>query len=82
MRHAKVIPMKGGIIELRQKGASLRLIRYLFASAGVAVRIDMIASLLAPVTTIQRHSITSAIRRARTSRLRTQPQCNLPLFRQ
>jgi hypothetical protein len=27
VRHAKLIPMNGGIIELRQKGASLRLIR-------------------------------------------------------
>jgi hypothetical protein len=27
VRHAKLIPMKGGIIELRQKAASLGLIR-------------------------------------------------------
>jgi hypothetical protein len=42
-RHAKLMPMKEGIIELRQKGASLRLIRELLATVGVAVSIDTIA---------------------------------------
>jgi hypothetical protein len=40
------MPMKEGIIELRQKGASLRLIRELLATVGVAVSIDTIARFL------------------------------------
>ena len=46
-RHAKLVPMKEGIIELRQKGASLRLIRELLATVGVFVGIDTIARFLA-----------------------------------
>jgi hypothetical protein len=49
MRHAKLMPMKDGIIELRQKGASLRLIRELLATVGVAVGTDTIARFLAEV---------------------------------
>jgi hypothetical protein len=49
MRHAKLMPMKEGIIELRQKGASLRLIRELLATVDVAVSIDTIARFLAEV---------------------------------
>jgi hypothetical protein len=37
MRHAKLMPLKEGIVELRQKGASLRLIRELLATVDVAV---------------------------------------------
>src|SRR6202165_3986229 len=48
-RHAKLIPLKGGIVELRQKGASLRLIRELLATVDVAVRTDTIARFLAEV---------------------------------
>ena len=48
-RHAKLMPMKEGIVELRQKGASLRLIRELLATVGVFVGIDMIARFLAEV---------------------------------
>jgi hypothetical protein len=48
-RHAKLMPMKDGIIELRQKGASLRLIRELLATVGVAVGTDTIARFLAEV---------------------------------
>jgi hypothetical protein len=36
------MPAKDGIIELRQKGASLRLIRELLATVGVAVGTDTI----------------------------------------
>ena len=43
------MPMKDGIIELRQKGASLRLIRELLATVDVAVSIDTIARFLAEV---------------------------------
>jgi hypothetical protein len=50
MRHAKLMPMKEGIIELRQKGASLRLIRELLATVDVAVSIDTIARFLAEVS--------------------------------
>jgi hypothetical protein len=49
MRHTKLMPMKEGIIELRQKGASLRLIRELLATVDVAVSIDTIARFLAEV---------------------------------
>src|SRR6266568_7964107 len=48
-RHAKLMPMKDGIIELRQKGASLRLIRELLATVDVSVSIDTIARFLAEV---------------------------------
>lgn len=45
-RYAKLMPLKEGIIELRQKGASLRLIRELLATVDVAVSIDTIARFL------------------------------------
>lgn len=48
-RHAKLMPMKEGIIELRQKGASLRLIRELLATVDVLVGTDTIARFLAEV---------------------------------
>ena len=48
-RHAKLMPMREGIVELRQKGASLRLIRELLATVGVFVGIDTIARFLAEV---------------------------------
>lgn len=48
-RHAKLMPMKDGVIELRQKGASLRMIRELLATVGVAVGTDTIARFLAEV---------------------------------
>jgi hypothetical protein len=48
-RHAKLMPMKEGIVELRQKGASLRLIRELLATVGVFVGIDTIARFLGEV---------------------------------
>jgi hypothetical protein len=49
MRHAKLMPMKEGITELREKGASLRLIRELLATVDVSVSIDTIARFLAEV---------------------------------
>ena len=48
-RHAKLMPLKDGIVELRQKGASLRIIRELLATVGVAVSTDTIARFLAEV---------------------------------
>jgi len=48
-RHAKLMPLKEGIVELRQKGASLRLIRELLATVEVAVGTDTIARFLADV---------------------------------
>ena len=50
IRHAKLMPFKDGIIELRQKGASLRLIQELLATANVGVGTDTIARFLAEVT--------------------------------
>jgi hypothetical protein len=49
IRHAKLAPFKDGIVELRQKGASLRLIRELLATAAVAVGTDTIARFIAEV---------------------------------
>jgi hypothetical protein len=48
-RPAKLMPMKDGIIELQQKGTSLRLIRELLATVGVAVGTDTLARFLAEV---------------------------------
>jgi hypothetical protein len=44
-----LMPLKDGIVELRQKGASLRLIRELLATVDVAVGTDTIARFLAEV---------------------------------
>src|ERR1700736_4900718 len=49
-RHAKLMPLKEGIVELRQKGASLRLIRELLATVDVLVGTDTIARFLAEVS--------------------------------
>lgn len=49
-RHAKLMPLKEGIVELRQKGASLRLIRELLATVDVMVGTDTIARFLAEVS--------------------------------
>lgn len=66
-RHVKLMPLKEGIVELRQKGASLRLIRELLATVGVAVGTDTIARFLAEVNgdpAPQRASRRSSHRRA------------------
>ena len=49
-RHAKLMPLKEGIVELRQKGASLRLIRELLATVDVAVGTDTIARVDIPLS--------------------------------
>src|SRR5262252_7161279 len=49
-RYAKLLPMKEGIVELREKGASLRLIRELLATVDVSVSIDTIGRFLAEVS--------------------------------
>ena len=46
-RHTKLLLFKDGIVELRQEGASLRLIRELLATVDVAVGTDTIARFLA-----------------------------------
>src|ERR1700692_4707955 len=48
-RHAKLMPLKEGIVELRQKGASLRLIREFLATVDAAWGTDTIARFLADV---------------------------------
>ncbi len=66
-RHAKLMPVKDGIVELRQKGASLRLIRELLATVGVSVGTDTIARFLAEVTgdsTVEQSARRSSRRRA------------------
>ncbi len=42
-RHAELAPFNDAIVELRRKGASLRLIRGLLATVDVAVGTDTIA---------------------------------------
>jgi hypothetical protein len=65
-RHAKLMPLKDGIVELRQKGASLRLIRELLATVDVAVGTDTIARFLAEVNGEQRpHRSSKRSRRQR-----------------
>jgi hypothetical protein len=44
------VPLKEGIVELRQKGASLRLIRELLATVDVAVGTDTIIETISPPT--------------------------------
>jgi hypothetical protein len=71
-RYAKLMPMKDGIVELREKGASLRLIRELLAIVDVSVSIDTIARFLAEISgeatasrrTKQSGSKRNAVRRA------------------
>jgi hypothetical protein len=48
-RYAKLLPLKDGIVELREKGASLRLIRELLLTVDVSVSIDTIARFLAEI---------------------------------
>ncbi len=48
-RYAKLMPLREGVVELREKGASLRLIRELLATVDVSVSIDTIARFLAEV---------------------------------
>ncbi len=48
-RYAKLLPFKDGIVELRQKGASYRLIRELLATIGVAVAVDTIGNFIREV---------------------------------
>ena len=48
-RHEKLMPFKDGIVELRQKRGSLRLIRELLATVNVAVGTDTIARFIAEV---------------------------------
>src|SRR5437762_9769439 len=67
-RHAKLMPLKEGIVELREKGASLRLIRELLATVDVSVSIDTIARFLAEVNAEQpSHQSSKRSRRRRAS---------------
>jgi hypothetical protein len=66
-RYAKLMPLKDGIVELRQKRASLGLIRELLATVGVPVSTATIAQVLAKVSHIQgqhdniNHSLSDAL---------------------
>ena len=88
-RHAKLMPFKDGIVELRQKGGSLRLIRELLATVGVAVGTDTIARFIAEVNgeplpertakrTQRRRPVTPT---ANTMRPAAEPASALPLSR-
>ena len=71
-RHAKLMPFKDGMVELRQKGASFRLIRELLATANVGVGTDTIARFLAEVTGEPTpHPVTKS--RKRQSRVAARP---------
>lgn len=48
-RYAKLLPFKDNIIELRQKGASYRLIRELLGTIGVSVAVDTIGNFVREV---------------------------------
>lgn len=66
MRHAKLMPLKDGIVELRQKGASLRLIRELLSTIDVSISIDSIARFLAEASADSKAPQTSQQRRRRS----------------
>src|SRR6516164_5422294 len=76
-RHAKLMPLKDGIVELRQKGASLRLIRELLATVSIAVGTDTIARFLAEVNgepqPLQIHKRSVRARRPRVGMASEQP---------
>jgi hypothetical protein len=65
-RYAKLMPMKEGIIELRDKGASLRLIRELLLTVDVSVSIDTIARFLAEMN--GERSVSRRVRQSRNTR--------------
>jgi hypothetical protein len=48
-RYAKLLPFKDNIVELRQKGASYRLIRELLATIDVSVAVDTIGNFVREV---------------------------------
>jgi hypothetical protein len=65
-RYSKLMPMKDGIIELRDKGASLRLIRELLLTVDVSVSIDTIARFLAEMN--GERSTSRRVRQSRNTR--------------
>src|SRR5581483_11649424 len=65
-RYAKLMPMKDGIVELRDKGASLRLIRELLLTVDVSVSIDTIARFLAEMN--GERSTSRRVRQSRNTR--------------
>jgi hypothetical protein len=79
-RYAKLMPMKDGIVELRDKGASLRLIRELLLTVDVSVSIDTIARFLAEMN--GERSISRRVRQSRNTRsavrLRNDGQSAIP----
>src|SRR3954469_12650326 len=84
-RYAKLLPFKDGIIELRQKGASYRLIRELLATADVAVAVDTIGNFVREVIEQRPPSRPNARRRpvralSEPSTARTLPTPSEPQF--
>jgi hypothetical protein len=63
-RYAKLLPFKDGIIELRQKGASYRLIRELLATIGIAVAVDTVGNFVREVVEQRPPSRPTRARRA------------------
>ena len=82
-RYGKLMPLKEGIVELREKGASLRLIRELLATVDVSVSIDTIARFLAEVNgeiTTQRPTKKSGRRRQIASKASGEQNTPIPTF--
>jgi hypothetical protein len=82
-RYAKLMPLREGIVELREKGASLRLIRELLATVDISVSIDTIARFLAEVNaeiTAQRRTKKSGRRRQLASKASDEQSTPVPPF--
>jgi hypothetical protein len=85
-RYAKLLPFKDGIIELRQKGASYRLIRELLSTIGVAVAVDTIGNFVREVVeqrapsrpNRRRHSVRQLSEPAQSSALPTPSKPQFP----
>jgi hypothetical protein len=82
-RYAKLMPLREGLVELREKGVSLRLIRELLATVDVSVSIDTIARFLAEVNgeiTAERRTKKSARRRQIASKASDGQSTPVPTF--
>lgn len=70
-RYAKLLPFKDGIVELRQKGASYRLIRELLATIGVAIAVDTIGNFVREV--VEQRPLSRPTRQRRAVRALSDP---------
>lgn len=87
--YAKLMPLKDGIVELRENRASLRLIRELLETVDVSVSIDTIARFLAETSgettpsrpTKQSGNKRNAVRRANDGQSTAVPNANRTVIR-